>query len=174
MKGRNSTQGVKNTTVDQTQVLLRKPLVFGHSMMFALLHVLLLRRWEPEELKKFLPPWQSGEMAQRPREHRALGLSVCATRPGLAASHLQSVSPYLSEGRTDQVTYRYNYTCPTYRMETSCDYNSRWKISLVGEKSLERAVLPHMSATQVLLQTGWGPGLVSLFSADAPGSDFQG
>lgn len=48
-----------------------------------------------------------------------------------------------------------------------------WKISLVGEKSLREKSL-HMSATrQVLLQTGWGPGLVSLFSADVSDQTFQ-
>ena len=48
-----------------------------------------------------------------------------------------------------------------------------WKTSPVGEKSLRQKSL-HISATQqVLLQAGWGPGLVNLFSADVWDQTFQ-
>ena len=68
--------------------------------MFALLTVLLLRRWEPEELQKFLLSWQSGEMAQRLGSTGLWGsLSVCATRPGLGASPPAACLPSSVRGK---------------------------------------------------------------------------
>lgn len=126
----------------------QETLVFGHSMTFTLLNALLLRRWEPKELRNSRSPdraerWPRGSGAQG---FGASSLSVPRIL-GSVLPHLQPVSPHLSEGRTDRVTYRYDYTCPAHWTEASCEYNSRMEDITCGRKVIETEVLAYVCHT---------------------------